>query len=71
MAHRQSESVAPTALLHTPEDAAALASVSRTTIYELMASGRLASVKIGRSRRVPHAALVDFVDLLVAEQHAA
>jgi excisionase family DNA binding protein len=44
-------------LLLTPEHAAAKLDVGRTTVYALMASGELRSVKIGRSRRVPAAAL--------------
>ncbi|MGO9148194.1 MAG: helix-turn-helix domain-containing protein [Acidimicrobiales bacterium] len=35
-------------LLVTPEEAARRLSVGRTTIYELMASGELQSVNIGR-----------------------
>src|SRR5207249_1018575 len=40
-------------LLLRVEEAAALASVSRTTGYELVASGQWPSVQIGRARRVP------------------
>lgn len=36
-------------------------SLGRTTVYSLLASGELDSVKIGRSRRVPVAAIADFV----------
>jgi excisionase family DNA binding protein len=32
--------------------------ISRSTLYELMESGRLQYVKLGRSRRVPRRALV-------------
>lgn len=49
-------------LLRVDEAAQALA-LSRTKVYELMASGELESVKLGRSRRVPTAALVDFLEL--------
>ena len=48
-------------LLLTPADAARALSISRTRVYELMASGRLRSVKIGRSRRIPVDALGAFV----------
>ncbi len=60
-----------TPLLHTPEDAARIASLGRTTIFELMASGQLPSIKIGRSRRIPHAALIAFVDRLISDQQPA
>lgn len=43
-------------LLKIPEVAERL-QLSRTTIYELLLSGRLRSVKIGRARRIPEAAL--------------
>jgi excisionase family DNA binding protein len=52
-------------LLVTPEEAAAILSAGRTTIFQLMASGHLASVRIGSSRRIPISALDQFVrDLL-------
>lgn len=49
-------------LLRVDEAAEALA-LSRTKVYELMASGELESVKLGRSRRVPTAALADFLEV--------
>lgn len=48
-------------LLKTPEGAAELLEVGRTKVYELMSSGELESVKIGRARRIPTAALADYV----------
>jgi excisionase family DNA binding protein len=50
-------------LLTIPEVADELA-LSRSTIYELVASGRLETVRIGRARRVPRAALDAFVERL-------
>jgi excisionase family DNA binding protein len=52
--------------LYRPEEAAEVLSLSRATIYELMADGLITSVKIGRSRRIPHEALEAFVASLVA-----
>lgn len=43
------------------EDAAALLGLSRSVVYELIGSGRLESVTVGRSRRIPVAALDAFV----------
>lgn len=43
------------------EEAADVLAISRTKVYELMASGELESVHIGRSRRVPVDAVRDFV----------
>jgi excisionase family DNA binding protein len=49
------------AVLLTPEDAAAALGIGRTRLYELLSSGRLASVQLGRSRRIPVAAIHEFV----------
>jgi excisionase family DNA binding protein len=51
-------------LLHRPEDAARLLGLSRATVYRLLADGRIRSVRIGRSRRIPHRAICDYVDTL-------
>ncbi|WP_239340636.1 helix-turn-helix domain-containing protein [Frankia sp. CiP3] len=52
------------ALLLTATEAADLLGVSRTTVYELLNAGQLESVRIGRARRIPRAALVAYVDRL-------
>jgi excisionase family DNA binding protein len=57
-------------LLFTPEHAADKLDVGRTTIYALMAAGELRSVKIGRCRRIPAAALSDYVNKLTATTNA-
>ena len=54
-------------LLVTPEEAARRLSVGRTTIYELMSSGELQSVNIGRCRRVPVSSLSSFVSKLIGD----
>jgi excisionase family DNA binding protein len=51
-------------LLLTPEDAADLLSIGRSKLYELLGDGRLTSVRIDGSRRVPMSALIEFVDSL-------
>jgi excisionase family DNA binding protein len=53
-------------LLLTPEDAADLLSIGRSKVYELIGDGRLASVRIDASRRVPMSALLEFVESLQA-----
>jgi len=45
----------------------ALLSLSRTAIYEQIRSNRLRSVKRGRSRLIPEAAIAEFVALLERE----
>ncbi len=52
-------------LLVTPEEAARRLSVGRTTVYELLASGELRSVSIGRCRRVPVSELCSYVARLI------
>jgi excisionase family DNA binding protein len=42
--------------------------LGRSKLYELMAAGKLRSVKIGGSRRIPATALAEFVAALEAEQ---
>jgi len=48
-------------LLFRPEEAATVLGLGRSTVYQLMASGALRSVKVGGSRRVSATALADFV----------
>ena len=44
-------------LLLRPHEAAELLGLGRSTVYELIASGAIPSITIGRSRRVPLEAL--------------
>ena len=53
-------------LLLRPVEAAERLGISRTKVYELMASGELRSVKIGAARRVSATALAEFVATLDA-----
>ena len=48
-------------LLLSPSEAAERLSMGRSKIYELMRRGELRSVKIGGCRRIPRAALDNFV----------
>ena len=48
-------------LLLRPEEAAEALSVSRTTLYGLLASGAIQSVKVGGLRRIPVEALENYV----------
>ena len=45
--------------LKTIKEAAAFSKVSVALLYKLMASGELPYTKIGRSRRIPHKALIE------------
>ena len=53
------------------EAAAAQLSIGRTTMYALLKNGDVASVRIGRLRRVPAEALTTYTARLIAEQTAA
>jgi excisionase family DNA binding protein len=53
-------------LLLTPQEAAELLAVGRTTLYGLLQSGELTSVRIGACRRIPYDALRAFVDGLTS-----
>jgi excisionase family DNA binding protein len=48
-------------ILTRPEQAAHLLAISRSRVYELLASGELQSIQIGSSRRIPLASLDHFV----------
>jgi excisionase family DNA binding protein len=54
-------------LLVRPEDAARALGVGRTKVYELMRCGALRSVRVGGLRRIPVAALNEFVTRLEEE----
>jgi excisionase family DNA binding protein len=52
-------------LLTIPEAAQALG-VSRSILYQLVLTGEVASVKIGRSRRIPVVAIETYVTTQIA-----
>jgi excisionase family DNA binding protein len=51
-------------MLLSPVEAARVLGIGRSSLYLLMQSGDLASVRIGRSRKIPVAALDEFVHRL-------
>ena len=55
-------------LLVTAEQAATSLSICRTKVYELLRNDELKSVRIGASRRIPAAALAEYVERLRAAQ---
>jgi excisionase family DNA binding protein len=57
-------------LLVSPHLAQQLLDLSNSAFYGLIRTGEIASVKIGKSRRVPMAAIKDFVARKLAENPA-
>lgn len=53
-------------LLLTVDQARGRLTIGRTRMFELIASGAIESVTIGRSRRIPEAALDRYVEGLLA-----
>lgn len=54
-------------LLYTINDAADVLSIGRTKFYELLDSGQITTVTIGRRRLVPRQHLIDFIATLPTE----
>ncbi len=68
MLKRQIDENAPIKLLLTIEEAAQASGLGRSFMYELVLRRKIASVKIGRYRRVPVTALELFVSQQVEQQ---
>ena len=52
---------APVKVLLTIDEAAQALSIGRTLLYDLMMRKQIASIKVGRVRRVPMAAIDDYI----------
>jgi len=52
------------------EEAAAMLSIGRTAAWELVRKRKIKSVKIGRTRRVPVAAIQDYIGQLLENEVA-
>jgi excisionase family DNA binding protein len=59
----------PERVLLTVEEAAGRLGIGRTTAFALVKSGEIASVQIGRLRRVSADAVSEYAARLVADQH--
>lgn len=58
------------AVLLTVEQAARRLGIGRTTVFRLIRTGELHSVRIGRARRVPAEALTGYIRTLSQQQAA-
>ena len=63
------QTVTPRVML-TAEQAAEALGIGRTTMYALIKSGDIESVRIGRLRRVPADAIAAYTQRLTAEQQS-
>jgi excisionase family DNA binding protein len=70
MAQKLASAEVPRRVLYRVEEAVVLLSLSRSQLYELIRSGRLQTVREGRVRLVPGAALDAYVSLLTVEAKA-
>ncbi len=68
---RLQDVLAADALLLTPEEAASVLRIGRTTVYALMKAGQLRPVHIGRSCRLPRSELKRYVSYLETSSGAA
>ena len=57
--------------LYTPKEAAQLLGIGRTTLYSEIALQRIRTLKVGRLRRVPAAAIAEYVTAYLGEGGAA
>ncbi len=59
--NKRSAMVADAKVLLSVDEAAGALSLGRTRVYELVMKGDIASIKLGRTRRIPVAALREYV----------
>jgi excisionase family DNA binding protein len=60
------------ALLLKVEDSARILQTGRSTVFKLIATGELPAIKIGRTTRIPRAAIEKFVsERIAAEERRA
>lgn len=60
--------MSPVPLLLSVEEGAAQLRIGRSRMFELIRLGKVLSVKVGGSRRIPYDSLKAYVDQLVTEQ---
>jgi excisionase family DNA binding protein len=60
----------PGQLLFSAEEAAGLLGIGRTFMFELLATGEIDSLKVGRLRKIPRDAIDGYIERLRAQQGA-
>lgn len=71
MTTRRDHTLSSPRILLSVEQAAEQLTIGRTRVYELIRTGEIESVQIGRLRRIPAVALDNYVHRLLAERLAA
>jgi excisionase family DNA binding protein len=66
MANLTPELAERVARLNSVENTMARLNLGRSVVFQLLASGQLRSVKVGRRRLIPESAIVDFISQLEA-----
>jgi excisionase family DNA binding protein len=61
------ETTTPTKLLLTTEEAASVLGIGRTRMYQLVRTGKVRSVTLGRSRRIRPEDLETYVEQLAGQ----
>jgi len=55
-------------LLLSPDETCEVLGVKRSTLFKMLETGEICSIKVGRLRRIPLTSLRDWVERQVAEQ---
>ena len=55
-------------IAYRPEEAVEVFPISRTVLYERLASGDIQSFRIGRARLIPRQSLLDFMERQLADE---
>jgi len=71
MADREGTRPPHVRLLYSVEEAALMLGIGRTYMFELVATGQVGSLKIGKRRKVTRAALDEFIERLAALESAS
>lgn len=58
-------------LVYTVSEAAHALRIGRSKLYELLATGEIESIHIGRSRKIPASALHDYLNRLREQEDSA
>jgi excisionase family DNA binding protein len=58
-------------MLFSVEEVADILHIGRSTVFKLIKDGKIQSIKMGRSRRIPIDAMQDYVDDLIGESNSS